>query len=433
MKRLLSSLLLVCCLILLPAGLAGAAARPGLVKSYGAGGIADVGSQAADVSTIAWAAAADGSAYTLRAGRTQCAVACTRPLSVVRFGRDGRLDPSFGAGFGSVTLATSSTPADRAGLAVDAGGRLLATWQEGGDTVLARFDSDGTLDTSFGSGGQVRLSCQCGLGEGESGVVQLPGSRLLLRQASRTPSGNGTDTLRLWALSPDGAVDRSFGEGGSANFDYAYGAVPTLFAPRSNGSVLLAGGPGCCVRGHVPHLYRLSVRGRIAPRFTANARRSLRALPRRGEFASINSVIARRNGTVDVLGRSRSLGFDLRLRADGSRARSFGRRGLRLFSWPVDAAARDAGGGVFAVSEDRMQKALVAHRLYPGGYLDRRFGGTRGAVVASLPIVDALAATTLSGGRAMAYVGGLPECRYGNCLQQPRLVLFQEPSLDRRR
>jgi len=425
-KRSLLCLLSIGCAVLAQAGIAGAAPRPGLARSYGSGGVADIAVPSSEVATVAWAAAADGSAYVMR-GQWHCASGCNRTLTVVRYGPQGEPDQAFGGGSGSIALADVQSVSGSPGLTVDAGGRLLATWWDGSDTVVARFDPSGAPDLSFGSGGQVRLPCQCGAFVQETGLTLLPGGKLLLHLGGSSPVGRGSGRLMLWRLLPDGSLDPTFGEGGGTALDYPFNATPGLFAARRDGSVLLVGGQACCQASDSPTLSLLDAGGSIVRGFTANAEHSLRALPAGVEGVVVSSAISRPNGTIDLLGRG-APGFQLRLRPDGRRRRSFGRRGVRRLGWPVATAARDAAGGVFAISDD-----LTAHRLYPDGKLDRRFGGRAGVSVGGVPIREGIEVATLAGGRALAFVSGAPECRYGGCTQQPRLVMFQEPSLQGRR
>src|SRR5260370_35290904 len=64
----------------------------------------------------------------------------------------GNLDPTFGVG-GVVTNPLIDN--GFTGLVEQADGKLLAAGARHLDTVLDRYNSDGTLDSTFGSGGQV--------------------------------------------------------------------------------------------------------------------------------------------------------------------------------------------------------------------------------------------------------------------------------------
>src|SRR5262250_1090157 len=71
----------------------------------------------------------------------------------------GDLDPLFGTG-GIVTTTIGSQGAEAQDLVIQSDGRIVVVGSDGvqttdTDVTLARYLSDGTLDTSFGSGGIV--------------------------------------------------------------------------------------------------------------------------------------------------------------------------------------------------------------------------------------------------------------------------------------
>jgi uncharacterized delta-60 repeat protein len=75
----------------------------------------------------------------------------TGTWQTVRYNANGSLDATFGSG-GVVVTQISGNPIS---VALDATGRPVATGFNGGATELARFNLDGTPDTTFGSGGLV--------------------------------------------------------------------------------------------------------------------------------------------------------------------------------------------------------------------------------------------------------------------------------------
>lgn len=107
------------------------------------------------------AIAIDGSGNIVVAGSTGTATGGAFLLS--RFTDDGTLDSTFGTG-GVVTDNFSKGSGDNAyGLAIDSSGRLIVAGAINGafqqsDVGLARYLPDGTLDTSFGTGGHVETN-----------------------------------------------------------------------------------------------------------------------------------------------------------------------------------------------------------------------------------------------------------------------------------
>ena len=81
------------------------------------------------------------------------AVACYLPT--------GSLDPSFGTG-GEVVTSVDPSGADAAAAVVQSDGKIVVTGA-GPNVTMARYNSDGTIDPTFGSGGIVSTTMAGGL------------------------------------------------------------------------------------------------------------------------------------------------------------------------------------------------------------------------------------------------------------------------------
>jgi uncharacterized delta-60 repeat protein len=135
-------------------------------------------------------------------------------VALARYRSDGRLDRSFG-GDGRVT--TSVGDGGRAsGVAIDANGRIVVggTASIGSDEgfVAARFNRDGSLDTTFSGDGWVVTGFDNGLvyDSGHDVAVQ-PDARVVV--VGQAYEGGDYDFGLLRYLS-DGTLDQSFGVGG---------------------------------------------------------------------------------------------------------------------------------------------------------------------------------------------------------------------------
>ncbi len=89
-------------------------------------------------------------------------------FSMARYNGNGTLDNTFGAG-GKVTTAIGSEDWSEA-VAIQADGKIVAAGQSNDNFALARYNSDGSLDNTFGSGGTVTTNF---LGEDRSFAVAL--------------------------------------------------------------------------------------------------------------------------------------------------------------------------------------------------------------------------------------------------------------------
>ena len=140
---------------------------------------------------------------------------------VVRYGRNGLPDPSFGRnGIADVFFPFSAQPfavaRDHRGRIVVAGGDCVDTYgcvggPAGKEATFIRLTPRGRLDRSFGKRGRVQLSF------GKGGAVQKMSIRRdgtivgLVRNRCLQGCPN---TDRFVAIRPDGRLDRRFGRGG---------------------------------------------------------------------------------------------------------------------------------------------------------------------------------------------------------------------------
>jgi uncharacterized delta-60 repeat protein len=102
-----------------------------------------------------------------------------RYFCIARFNSDGTLDTSFGTGGKLIQNIISSFFDYGYSLAVQPDGKILLGGRCSGDFCIACFNSDGTLDTSFGSSGKVKQPISSDSDEGYSLVIQSDGKILL--------------------------------------------------------------------------------------------------------------------------------------------------------------------------------------------------------------------------------------------------------------
>ncbi|MES2128830.1 MAG: hypothetical protein V4463_16295 [Pseudomonadota bacterium] len=130
-------------------------------------------------------------------------------FSLTRLSASGALDTSFGsAGKVIVSLGTQDDVINR--VLVQSDGKILAAGvsNNGADNegAIVRFNANGTLDTSFGSGGKVVLHLSGGPDTFNDALVQSDGKILL--------SGSIGNALGVVRLNTDGSFDVTFGDHG---------------------------------------------------------------------------------------------------------------------------------------------------------------------------------------------------------------------------
>jgi len=154
-------------------------------------------------------------------------------LVAARYNPDGSLDPSFGTG-GTLTLHPTSffRPEDAV---LQADGKLVIAGNSGlpnFNFTLVRLLPNGTLDTSFGGNGVVTTGF--GGDSSANSVIVLGDGRIVA-------GGFSSGDLALARYLPDGSLDVTFGTGGLATADSGAtdGLAQLILLP--NGKLLAAG------------------------------------------------------------------------------------------------------------------------------------------------------------------------------------------------
>jgi len=144
---------------------------------------------------------------------------------LVRYDDNGRLDGGFGSG-GIAQLPSSTPGGGFSAVAIQTDGKIVAaTAQTERGFIVARFNTNGILDSSFGSAGLTTF--------GNHIVFPPVALSLLVQPDGKILASYGA----LTRLNTDGSLDATFGSGGTA------ATVGGPFAAlQSDGKILLAGG-----------------------------------------------------------------------------------------------------------------------------------------------------------------------------------------------
>src|SRR5207249_1300852 len=169
------------------------------------------------------------------AGFTSSDFGTRRRFALARYNPDGSLDPSFRGG----RVVTSFADRDEASaLALQSDGKIVvAGFSDAGgrqDFALARYNPDGGLDLSFGSGGRV-LTDFGGDDEAAALALQADGKIVV---AGLSGSG-GVALVALARYNPNGTLDASFGSGGQVLTDFGLARGLVL---QADGRIVVAGG-----------------------------------------------------------------------------------------------------------------------------------------------------------------------------------------------
>ncbi len=262
-------------------------------------------------------------------------------ITLARYNANGTLDPSFGSN-GLVTTAINGNAFSVAIQPAD-GKIVVGGFLTSNAFLLLRYNTNGTLDTTFGSNGQVTTSMPAGDDWIESVVVQTDGKIVAGGRAAYDPNPNG-GTLPEFTLArynSDGSLDSTFGSGGIVHTLWSgtgggAGAIHGL-ALQSNGQIVAAGvawpsNPG----GHAWGLARYNTDGSLDATFGTGGLVSLDT-PVSYDFHNneAHSVALQPNGELVVLGTAYDASINhtfavVTLTASGSLDTAFGGNGFVL-------------------------------------------------------------------------------------------------------
>jgi uncharacterized delta-60 repeat protein len=163
----------------------------------------------------------------------------TRSFALARFNADGSLDLSFGDHGKVTTDVGGATINDATGVALQADGRIVvagyAAGATGGAFALARYTADGALDPTFGTGGTVTAP----IAGGAIDVALAARQRIVA--AGLTYEPGGLYDFALTRVEPNGAFDYDFGLGGRVFTDLGASDAPTAIAVGKGGRVTAVG------------------------------------------------------------------------------------------------------------------------------------------------------------------------------------------------
>ena len=132
----------------------------------------------------------------------------TGEFAVARYGSDGSLDATFDTD-GMVTTPIAGGGDDARSVGIEPSGKIVVAGTDGGERfAVVRYLADGALDPSFGGDGIVRTNLTPGTDVGADMAIQADGRIVVVG-----PAGSAS-RFALVRYRRDGALDRTFGDGG---------------------------------------------------------------------------------------------------------------------------------------------------------------------------------------------------------------------------
>jgi uncharacterized delta-60 repeat protein len=352
---------------------------------------------------------------------------------LVRYNTDGSLDEGFGTG-GVVRTDAGGCVFCGADMALQPDGKILVAgagvlsfalfWTP----TVARFNRDGTVDTDFGAGGLGITSPPYPMGAADAVAVQPDGAILMLVTGS---------PMTVTRFNPDGSPDTSWGEDGRA---YAAAGVSpdepiyaTDLAVQPDGGVVAAG--KIMTSGDDPE--RRIVLARLQPDGSVDRTFGDNGVVQTRELVDVEHVAGQPDGKIVAAGLAGSQFGLLRFDPDGAIDRDFGDNGLTIAADQARgvAVAVRPDGRIVAAGDNELPGTgtvvdthLLVAAFTPDGRLSPAFG-TDG--VATVDVVegeaDEYAADVALDAQGRILVGGVASTASGNRDVAVSRLLSNEP------
>jgi uncharacterized delta-60 repeat protein len=137
-------------------------------------------------------------------------------LDVARYNPNGTLDTSFGSRGQATNKITQSRPSGT-GVALQPDGKIVTVTAAGGYAIVERLTAAGILDKTFNGTGQVFTSYGTNTGvDARAVAIETVNGVAKIVVAGGVSGGPGVYSLALTRYNLDGSLDASFGSGGKA-------------------------------------------------------------------------------------------------------------------------------------------------------------------------------------------------------------------------
>ncbi|MCW5665759.1 MAG: hypothetical protein KIT35_18165 [Piscinibacter sp.] len=345
--------------------------EPGVLDTSFNGGKQIVAVGDGEAYATAMAVQADGKVITV--GRTTT-IAGGTDFAVLRHGRDGTLDTTFGSGGKVVTAIAAGNGSDMAqAVAVQPDGKILVagTTAVSGtdiDFAIVRYLADGTLDPSFGNGGKVVTSLGNSTDHLNAIALQEDGKIVVAGDSDRGSSSTGVD-FALVRYQANGALDNGFGNGGTvitpirahSSRDSAYALL--LQKVGTEQRIVAVGGEGDFVAA------RYTASGALDAGFGTGGK--VAGVFGHSTIGAAQAVVLA-GGKLVLAGQIQNDFALARLNADGSLDAGFGSGGTVIT--PVSATNWDAASALVRQADGKL---LAGGWVYEGGSSSGNFAVAR--------------------------------------------------------
>jgi uncharacterized delta-60 repeat protein len=362
-----------------------------LDTTFGTNGLATIDFGAGDSDLNAIAVAPDGKIVAV--GKTEAGG--TADWAVARLTAAGALDPTFGdAGSGRVITDFFGFADVAYSVDVQSNGRIVVAGTDTGvnqDVAVVRYLANGQLDTSFDGDGRNFINFFGGADFAGAVKVQ-PDNKIIVVGGSQQPGSYRRFVLTRF--NSNGSFDSTFGTGGQATADFGADAWAKDVELTADGKYVVGGWLDTDTTGEEAKpdftVARFNANGLLDASFGTAGRTTIAT---GGEQTGFYGVEIQQNGKVLIGGTARDAGglsnaAVARLTASGAPDATFGPGGLRQFTIP---------GAVAGTSHVNDLELAADGTIVLGGYGVAATGGTGSDFAVVRLLNDDLPAGSISG------------------------------------
>ncbi len=160
-----------------------------------------------------------------------------RDFAVARYNVDGSLDNTFGNG-GLVRTSFGLSGSGARGMAIQKNGKIVVVGSSGDNHTLIRYNTDGSLDNTFGTGGIVVTNFGMGSQSDARAVVIQKDGKIVVTGVTNFA---GDFDFAVVRYNTDGSLDVNFGIGGKVLTDFVGNDQANAINIQKDGKILAAG------------------------------------------------------------------------------------------------------------------------------------------------------------------------------------------------
>ena len=310
-------------------------------------------------------------------------------ILLVRYNANGSLDATFG-NTGIVSTDFGGNDAANA-IAIQSDGKIVVSGTGNnrgggafsGTSGLIRYNTNGSLDTTFGTGGIVTTSI------GNYSIV----SSIAIQSDGKIVLGGYSAKDAVWVFTitrytTNGSIDNTFGSGGVVTMAISTSSILSSLAIQSDGKIIAVGTIYTTMSQSMPKmcLVRFTTNGSLDNSFgivtTTNAGKKT-CLDDRGNATAIQS-----DGKIVVAGRSDQKYALIRYNTNGSLDATFGIGGIVATDiwYSINSIAIQSDGKILVAGQG--SQGLI--RFNSNGSFDATFGNGGTAIISGDAVANAV-------------------------------------------